>query len=94
VNGNQFFSNASVKSIRAAFDSFQGDMREGAFARKTIREVREAVWRAWRTARKVDIEQWTANNFFKSRWGHAKVLKLAMPKVRRSLRALAVECSS
>ncbi len=45
-------------------------------------------------ARRADVEQWTANNFFKSKWGHRKVLRLAMPKVRQSLRALAEECAA
>ncbi len=93
VNIDRFFSRASVKSIRAAFDTFEENGRKGVAARKTIRKVREAVWSAWRSARRADIERWTANNFFKSAWGHKKVLQLAMPKVRQSLKALAAECT-
>lgn len=94
TNGDRFFSRASVQSIRAAFDAFEREGLTGIRARKTIRDVRAEVWRAWRIARRADIEQWTANNFFKSKWGHKKVLRLAMPKVRQSLRALAAECAA
>jgi AIPR protein len=92
TNGDHFFSRASVKSIRTAFNAFEGNGRGGTSAKKTIRGVREAVWRAWRRARRADIERWTANNFFKSQWGHKRVLRLAMPKVRRPLRVLAEKC--
>lgn len=93
AGGNGFFSRASVDSIRTAFDAFEGSGRKGMRARKVIRTVRAAVWSAWRKARRVDLEQWTANNFFKSKWGHGEVLNFAMPKVRQALRALARESS-
>lgn len=94
VGGDRFYSRASVHSIRTAFDAFEGGGLKGIRARKTIRTVRATVWSAWRKARRADPEQWTANNFFKSKWGHRKVLNLAMPKVRRALGALAVECTT
>lgn len=92
TSGERFFSRASVQSLRAGFDAFEGEGLKGIRARKTIRNVRATVWRAWRQARRADVEQWTANNFFKSKWGHKKVLSLAMPKVRLPLRALTAEC--
>jgi hypothetical protein len=81
-----------VQSIRAGFDAFEREGLKGIRARKAVRDVRAEVWRAWRRARRADVEQWTANNFFKSKWGHKKVLSLAMPKVRRAMRTLAAEC--
>lgn len=93
VGGDRFFSQASVHSVRTAFDAFDGRGLKGIRARKTIRTVRKVVWRVWQQARRSDPEQWTANNFFKSKWGHRKVLNLAMSKVRRPLLALAAECT-
>ena len=92
VGHDRFFSRASIHSIRSAFNGFEGGGLRGIRARKTIRTVRAAVWSAWRQVRRADVEQWTANNFFKSRWGHRKVVNLAMPKLRVALRTLAADC--
>ena len=94
AGGDRFFSRASVESVRRAFDLFDGGTMTGIRARRTIRTVRGAIWAAWRKARHVDMEQWTPNNFFKSKWGHVRVRRLAIPKVRKALRALARECAS
>lgn len=87
----RFHSQASVNSIASAFDAFSGSGQAGRSARAVLKQMRKAVWAAYRQARRADAEKWTANNFFKSTWGHKKVLKLAMPKVRQPLKSLGRE---
>ncbi len=91
TNLQRFHSRASVDSIARAFDAFEGPGKAGASARALLKRLREAVWRSWRTARKSNIELWTANNFFKSTWGHKRVSATAMPRLRDDLRKLGQE---
>ena len=56
--------------------------------RKIIRSLTKEIWRAWRVVRKKDPERFTANNFFKSKYGNQRVIALALPKVRKELQAL------
>src|SRR5206468_4306889 len=84
----RFHSHATVDSIAAAFDEFENAGKMGRRARSVLKNVRKCVWTAWRRSRKSDPERWTANNFFKSTWGHKKVQALAMPCVRQPLRNL------
>jgi hypothetical protein len=87
----RFHSQATVASIGKAFDEFTGSGKQGRRARALLKRVRKAVWAAWRNARRGDPERWNANNFFKSPWGHKKVLALAMPSVRTPLKQLGRE---
>lgn len=81
-------SRVNIRRIRDAFDTFERSGARGRRARKIIKRSRAAVWSAWRKARLVDPEQWTANNFFKSGFGNRKTLSIALPKVRSDLQAL------
>lgn len=84
-----FHSSVAVQSLRNAFDAFEGSgAKEGRLAKRVMRQCRKAVWSAWRKARLSDPEKWTANNFFKLRYGNQKVLALAFPRVRAALREL------
>lgn len=76
----------TLESIRGALDDFERNGARGRHARMIARKVTRAVWQAWRTARKVDVERWTANNFFKSKFGNFQLLRLAFPKVRDDLK--------
>jgi hypothetical protein len=91
ANKGRFFSTVTIESIRSAFDQFEKDGLVGIRARKAIRSVCLAVWAAWRQARHADLDQWTANNFFKSKWGNDKVLHIAWVKVRRTTKLLCSE---
>jgi hypothetical protein len=84
----RFHSQATTDSIGKAFDDFSSSGNQGRRARALLKRVRKSVWSAWRKARRSDPDKWTANNFFKSSWGHKKVLALAMPSVRTPLRNL------
>jgi hypothetical protein len=84
-------SKTTKAEIKAGFDRFGGSGAVGRRARKVAKRVRTAVWSAWRKARIADVERWSSINFFKSKWGHERVRALALPKVRRDLRALASE---
>lgn len=79
---------ASLRALRATFDEFEGRRAWGRRARKVVRQARSAVWSSWRVARKVDPERWTANNFFKSKFGNTKILRIAYPKVRPQVETL------
>jgi len=81
-------SHVTLQGMREAFDSLESTGAPGRRARKLLRQAQRAVWSAWRQGRKADVERWTANNFFKSRYGNRKVLSLAVPKVRNALRSL------
>jgi hypothetical protein len=86
------FGRTRVRTIQEAFDTFEGRRtRQGRSAAVVVRKTRKAVWSAWRKARVVDPEQWTANNFFKSKFGNRKTLNLAFPRVRRDLQVLGRE---
>jgi hypothetical protein len=85
---SQLFSRASVRAIHDAFDILEGRGGRGRHARRVVKQARKAVWFAWRKARRADLEHWTANNFFKSRFGNRKVLTLALPRVRAELQTL------
>jgi hypothetical protein len=88
---SRFFSKATVRSIGEGFDRLQGPTMAGMRARKSLKQLRASVWAAWRKARRVDIERWTASNFFKSKWGHRKVALLAFPKHRKRLEQIGSE---
>jgi len=90
---HRLHSNATVDSIRQAFDRFDGPGRAGQRARRSARNTRAAVWTAWRQARRADPELWSSVNFFKSKWGHKKVLQLAFPRVKKQLMAVGRELS-
>jgi hypothetical protein len=90
----RFHSRSTVDSIAKAFDEFGDSGQSGRRARAVAKRVRKAVWAAWRKGRKADSDRWTANNFFKSTWGHKKVLALAMPRVRQPLRGIGKELFS
>jgi hypothetical protein len=81
----------NLSAIREAFDKFEDNGAVGRRARRIVREVRKAVWSAWRLARRADPERWTPANFFKSKYGNRKLITLAFPKVRPGLRWLG-EC--
>ena len=84
-------SSPSAARIRIAFDRFEGTGRAAQHARALAKRTRRLIWTAWRTARSSDQERWSSVNFFKSKWGHKKLLTLVLPKVRRDLKALAAE---
>ena len=85
---NRLHSRVNAQRIKDIFDSFEEGGRWGKRARKIVRRSRGAAWSAWRKARVVDPDHWTANNFLKSRFVNSKILSLAFPKVRVELRAL------
>jgi hypothetical protein len=87
----KFFSKSTVSSIREGFDRLEGSTLAGMQTRAAAKRLRSDIWKAWRRARRVDVERWTATNFFKSKWGHSKVLSLAFPKHRKRIRGLAAE---
>lgn len=82
-------SRTTVAGIKSAFDQMEDRSRAGAAGRAAARRVGKAVWSSWKTARRVDRDRWTANNFFKSDFGHRKVLQLARPRVRADISKLA-----
>lgn len=82
------FSRTTTDALKPAFDRFGGVGSVGRNARALAKRTGKAVWAAWREARSADVERWSSINFFKSRWGHLKVRTLALPKVRKDLRAL------
>jgi hypothetical protein len=55
----------TVSSIAEGFDTFASRTLVGRHARKVIRQLTTAAWRAYRKGRSVDRERWTPNNFFK-----------------------------
>jgi hypothetical protein len=83
-----------AQALRGAFDRLDGRTADARRARNAIRKLTDAVWRAWRQARKADPDRWTANNYFKARYGNQKSLRLALPKVRPALRAFSRFLSS
>jgi hypothetical protein len=76
--------------LKQAFDLIEGKRR----TRKIVRGLTRAVWRAWHIGRKKDPELYTPNNFFKSRFGNRRVLALAYPRIRKSLRTLGRDLSN
>jgi hypothetical protein len=89
-----FYSRASLSSIQRAFDLFESGGRGGAVGRRAVMRARKQVWAAWRKARGADIEKWTANNFFKSAYGHRQVKRLAAASLRRELKNVALMAAS
>lgn len=87
----RFYSKATIHSIRAGFDRFDGNGRDAQRAKKAVRALTKQVWTAYRSARKVDPERWTPNNFFKSRFGNKTILRKAYPVVLPSLKAIGRE---
>lgn len=81
-------SHVSLQGLREAFDLLESTGAPGRRARKLVKQAQRAVWSAWQQGRKSDVERWTANNFFKSRFGNRKILTLAKPKVSNGLRSL------
>lgn len=79
----------SVKQIKIAFDAFEGNSLRGIRTRKAVNMVSKAVWQAYRVGRKKDREHWTANNFFKQKYGIQIIQKLAMPKAKQAIAAIA-----
>ena len=86
---DRLHSRTDVQCIRDTFDDFERNTRTGQRAKKVVKKTRRAVWSAWRKARTSDRERWTANNFFKAKFGNRKVLALAYPQVRSDLQGLA-----
>jgi hypothetical protein len=84
----RLYGRTTLQGIKDAFDAFEATGAAGRRARKLVKQTRSAVWSAWRHARKADVEFWTANNFFKSKFGNKKVLTLAYPKIRIGLRSV------
>ena len=70
---------AESSELKQAFDSLAKKPR----TRRTIRNLTKQVWRAWRIGRKKDPELYTANNFFKSKYGNQQLLALAYPRIRK-----------
>jgi hypothetical protein len=87
----RFHSKATIHSIRAAFDRFNGNGRDAQRAKKAVRALTKQVWIAYRGARKVDPEKWTPNNFFKSRFGNKAILRKAYPVALPALKAVGRE---
>lgn len=79
----------AIRRIHDVFDEFEGIGRWGRRAGKILKNVSSTVWRTWGSARTVAPEKWTANNFFKSKFGNRRILQVAFPKVRQALRELA-----
>ncbi len=84
-------SKATVDSIRKALDHFESRTAKGRRAKRVLRQLTKAVWAAWKKARKVDPEHWTANNFFKSAFGNRVIRNKAYPTVLPSLKQLSRE---
>jgi hypothetical protein len=81
-------SRATVSSLKRDFDALESGGKWGRRAGKIIRDARQAVWTAWRRARRIDPERWDPNLFFKSKVGNRMVFRLALPKVRKELEGL------
>jgi hypothetical protein len=86
-----FHSQATIHSIKTAFDRLYGNGRDAQRARRTVKNLTQRVWSAWRTTRRIDIERWTPNNFFKSRFGNKTIQKKAYLDLLPHLRALGRE---
>jgi len=86
-----FHTRATLHSLRAAFERFDTNGRDAQQAKRAVRNLTRHVWSAWRSARKIDPEKWTPNNFFKSRFGNQTILKKAFPAVMPALKAVGHE---
>ena len=84
VQGDPEALSVETGRLKRSFDAIE---RQGR-TRAIIRRVTKEVWRAWRIGRKKDPELYTANNFFKSKYGNRRILSLAYPKVRNDLKLL------
>src|SRR5438552_17377964 len=67
ISLDRFLSRTTLKAIRDAFDEFESRSLWGRKARAIARKTVKAVCRAFRQARRGDLERWTPNNFFKSK---------------------------
>jgi len=81
-------SKLSVDQIRSVFDSFEGSGVKARRARSAASHIAKAVWRAYRTGRKIDPERWTANNFFKQKYGMNVIKRVALPKSKPAAKGL------
>ncbi len=88
TSARRLHSRVNIQGIREAYDTFERSGVWGRRAKKIVKRTRAAIWSAWRKARMVDPEKWTANNFFKSAYGNRKILSLVLPKVRADLHSL------
>jgi hypothetical protein len=83
-----FYNQVDVRQIKEAIDRFESRGRLGVHARKVVRQLTKAVWSAWYQGRKRDPEHWTANNFFKEKYGNRQLVLRAQPKMKAALREL------
>jgi hypothetical protein len=70
----------NLSAVREAFDKFEDNGAAGRRTRRIVREVRKAVWLAWRMARRANPERWTPANFFKSKYGKPKAHHAGLSK--------------
>jgi hypothetical protein len=85
---NRFTARITLAGIKAAFDEFEGFGIWGRAARKRVRELTAAVWRAYQHGRRADPDKWSPANFFKSKYGNQVIRRLALPKVKKQLQGL------
>jgi hypothetical protein len=83
-----FYGKVDVRQIKDSFDRFESRGRLGVHARKVVRQLTRAVWSAWYHGRKKNPDHWTANNFFKEKYGNRQLVLRAYPKVKAALRGL------
>ncbi len=79
----------SVASISDGFDAFESRTQVGRHARKIIRQLTAAVWRAYRKGRAKDREHWTPNNFFKEKYGNECLKRWVSPAIKKDVASLA-----
>jgi hypothetical protein len=82
------FSETSALALRNACDRLDGRGLKAQAAKQAIRKLVRVLWAVWRSARANDIERWTANNFFKSKFGIQKLTRIGLPKVSNDLRRI------
>lgn len=83
-----FYGKVHVRQIKEIFDRFESRGWLGVHARKVVRQLTRAVWSAWYQGRKKDPEHWTANNFFKEKYGNRQLVLRAQPMMKAALREL------
>ena len=86
---NGFARRSALRGIKEAFDEFEGSGKWGRAARKRVRNLTKAVWRAYRQGRRADPDKWSPANFFKVKYGNQVICRFALPKVKKELQTLA-----